>query len=76
MTGPWMARFLDDFKSFMAKYWVVKPADDEKYWKGMLADFNALVDKYEAHPLVTDMLIAYTTYQEDVCAGRRQREGA
>lgn len=71
-----MARFMNDFKGFMAKYWVVQPVDDEEYWKGMLADFNALATKYENHRLVMNFLVAFTSFQEAIAAGYVKKEDA
>lgn len=65
-----------DFKGFMAKYWVVQPVDDEEYWKGMLADFNALATKYEKHRLVMNFLVAFTSFQEAIAAGAVDKEDA
>lgn len=76
MEGPWMARFMDDFKGFMAKYWVVQPVDDEEYWSGMLADFNALATKYENHRLVMNFLVTFTSFQEAIAAGQVKKEDA
>ena len=76
MEGPWMARFLDEFKVFMAKYWIVQPTDDNEYWEGMLADFNTLAQKYESHRLVMNFLVAFTSFQEAIAAGYVDKEDA
>lgn len=76
MDGPWMSKFLDDFKAFMAKYWIVQPVEDTEYWEGMLADFNKLAGKYENHRLVMNFLVAFTTFQEAIAAGYVEKEDA
>lgn len=76
MTGPWMAQFLDEFRSFMAKYWIVQPVEDVNYWEGMLADMNTLATKYEGHRLVMNFLVAFTSFQEAIAAGYVDKEDA
>lgn len=71
-----MARFLDEFKAFMAKCWIVQPVNDNEYWENMLADFNALATKYEKHRLVMNFLVAFTSFQEAIAAGFVDKEDA
>lgn len=76
MTGPWMANFLEDFRGFMAKYWIVQPATDTEYWESMLADFNEIVKKYDGHRLVMNLMVTYTSFQEAIAAGYVKKEDA
>lgn len=76
MTGPWMANFLEDFRGFMAKYWIVQPATDTEYWETMLADFNEIVNKYDGHRFVMNLMVTYTSFQEAIAAGYVKKEDA
>lgn len=49
---------------------------DTEYWETMLADFNEIVNKYDGHRLVMNLMVTYTSFQEAIAAGYVKKEDA
>ena len=63
MTGPWMANFLEDFRGFMAKYWIVQPATDTEY----ALDFDASAASPESFLRLRNRKTGETADPEGCC---------
>lgn len=60
-SGEW--EMFKDCYRFAEKYWV--PEDNEEYWRNLVEDYEAFIQKHAAIPLAAGIGLAVVKYLED-----------
>ena len=60
---------INDIWKLIKKYLPVADPDSDAYWMGLIRESGAIGKKYDNHPLVNKMILAFADYVEHEAKG-------